>query len=465
VTTLLPGPSNSEYAPPVMTVSSPGGAVTVPEQWRDRLVAELAARWSRVAIYDRYYEGEQSLMFASDKFRSTFGRRIAHLRDNWCPLVVDAVEERMTVQGFRFGDDPAADKDAWEIWQANDLDSYSQVAHTESLIAGESYALVAPGPVITIEHASQMIVACSKSNRRIRLAALKQWVDDSGYVNATLYLPDEIYKWRSDTKNPQTTRWVVREVPGETWPILNPAGVVPVVPLSNRARLLGGGRSELHDVLPLQDAANKLLADMLVAAEYAAFRQRWVVGLDIETDAATNQPKAPFNAAVDRVWQAEDPNARFGEFSESQLSNYVVGIEKVIQHIATITRTPPHYFYLGGNFPSGESIKSAEVGLVAKAKRKMRHFGEAWEDALRVAFRMTGDPRAFAVTAETIWADPEYRTEGEHIDALLKQKALEVPKEVLWEKAGYSPQEITRFASFPAPEPVVPMPPGATPEG
>ena len=45
---------------------------------------------------------------------------------------------------------------------------------------------------------------------------------------------------------------------------------------------------------------------------------------------------------------------------------------------------------------------------------------------------------------ETIWGDPETRTESEHIDAVIKQKAIGIADEILQEKAGYSPQEIAR---------------------
>ena len=53
----------------------------------------------------------------------------------------------------------------------------------------------------------------------------------------------------------------------------------------------------------------------------------------------------------------------------------------LIQHVAAQTRTPPHYL-LGamGSFPSGESLKATETGLVAKVRRKMLSFGEGWEE-------------------------------------------------------------------------------------
>jgi hypothetical protein len=168
---------------------------------------------------------------------------------------------------------------------------------------------------------------------------------------------------------------------------------------------------------------------------------------------------------------SENPAVKFGEFNQTDLAPYVKSVEMMVQHIASQTRTPPHYFYLSGQFPSGESIKSAETGLVAKARRKMRHLSEAWEEVMRLAFSVEDDERAEFSEAETIWADPESRTEGEHTDATLKKKALGVPLQQLWVDLGYSPQEIARFKEMHEEmaawtvQPALPpaAPPGGTP--
>lgn len=64
---------------------------------------------------------------------------------------------------------------------------------------------------------------------------------------------------------------------------------------------------------------------------------------------------------------------------------------------------------------------------------------------MRLAFAVKGDPRKDAHLAETIWRDAEYRSEAEHIDALLKLNSLGVPRQQLWQDAGYTPAQIERF--------------------
>src|SRR5207253_2424941 len=101
-----------------------------------------------------YYRGRHPLGFASPKFRAAFGGLFGAFADNWCPIIVDAVEERLNVEGFRF-DDKEADADAWDIWQANNLDADSQLAHVEALVYGKAFVSVwadADGnPAITAE--------------------------------------------------------------------------------------------------------------------------------------------------------------------------------------------------------------------------------------------------------------------------------------------------------------------------
>ena len=431
-----------------------------PEEWRDSLNARLDARRPSIEHREAYYEGVHRLAFATSKFREAFGTLFSAFSDNWCGVVVDAAVERLEVQGFRFGDDDA-DEDAARIWQANNLDAGSAIAHETAIATSESSLLVSPNPDdddtprITVEHPSQMIVASSPADHRHREAAFKKWVDDDGHAMATLYLPDGIYKWRTRDKwkGGKKPKWTLRDADGEEdgYAGENPLGIVPVVPLLNRPNMRGEGRSDLDGVIPQQDAVNKLVADMLVASEFAAFRQRWAAGIEVPVDPETGEPiRKVFDAALDRIFAVGNEDAKFGTFEATELGNYVKAIEMVVQHIAAQTRTPPHYL-LGqsGAFPSGESLKATETGLVAKVRRKMVTFGESHEEAMRLAFRLIGDDdKAEALDAETIWRDPESRTESQVVDALTKMKDLGVPRKALWQRWGASPAEMTRWEAW-----------------
>lgn len=437
-----------------------------------KLDDRLIARRPHLAKLDRYYEGDHPLLFASQRFKKAFGGTFDAFADNWCELVVDSVEERLTPTGFRLGDAAEGDAEAWRIWQANGLDADSQIGHTNALVHGAGYVMIGPGddpatPLITIEDAHEVLVEHDPARRRDRVAAIKRYRDDNdGVEYATLYTPNWVWRFQAKAPDPHVTvtqalRWERRDIDGRAWPERNEAGVVPIVPLYNRPRGRRGkidtwGRSELGPVIPQQNAINKLVMDLLVTSEFSAFPQRWATGLMDDTeDANQGSAEGPtefeqrverFVAGASTLFTVEDDKTKFGQFAAADLGNFVKAIEMMVQHIASQTRTPPHYFYLSGNFPSGESIKSAETGLVAKARRKMRHFGEGWEEVIRVAGLFAGNEElAAAHSAETMWADPESRSESERVDALTKLATLGVPQRQLWEDAGYSPQQIARF--------------------
>ena len=428
-----------------------------PLLWIKLLGDALTRRWQGSKIYDDYYRGEARLPQGPTIATQVYRRLLRESRSNWAELVVDAVNERLRVIGFRWSGSEGADLELWrDLWQSNNLDARSDEVHVESLVWGYAYTLVWPdssGSVkITPEHPAEVICYAPASDRHSTMAALKRWQDDWGYWNATLYTPGAIYKYvsaqgSSHSVFPPTTQWVVRDVVGETWPLPNPYGMVPVIEFANNPRMLTGGRSELGGgQLDIIDRINETVFNRMLAAQFAAFRQKWVTGMEIPRDPETGEPQEPFKAAVDRLWMSENPDAKFGEFSEATLANYISAAEADIQHLAAISRTPAHYLLPHGPMPSGEALKAAETGLVAKVRRRQRFFGESWESMLRLALLMQGDPRSSDVSCETLWADPESRSDAQIADAALKLAQIGVPAEMLWEMSGFfSPQQIGRM--------------------
>lgn len=412
-----------------------------PEWWADRLLAKLNKRRPELERLERYYNGRVPLAYATSRFRQEFGTMLSAINDNWCQLVVAAVDERLNLDSFRVGTDEELTARAAAIWAANDMDLDAQVAHTEALKLRECAVIVWPSstqgapPVITIEHPEHVIVELDPENRSKRLAAIKAWRDEEHGQCVTVYLPDQIHKLRRGKNG-----WENREDP-----IDNPFKVVPVVAIANRPGLCDESVSEIENILSKQDMINKLLADMIVAAEYSAFRQRWATGVDIPRATDTDVTAEDFMAAVDRLWSTTAPDAKFGEFEQTDLTVYVKAVEMLVQHIASQTATPAHYLLNTGQLPSGESLRAAEAPLVAKARRKQGVFGGAWAEVMRLALTMDGkqlDPATHKITA--VWADPETRTESEHVDAVTKMKALELPTEMLWEMIGLTADDIRR---------------------
>jgi hypothetical protein len=448
-----------------------------PEMWRQALLWELQYRQMPLRLHFAYYSGDHSLPRAPQAARDAYKRLLRQSRTNWIQLIVDSVAERLEVVGFRFGDQQG-DDDAWMIWQANEMDADSELAQTDALIAGVNYVSVWPddtspvGVTIMSEHPTQTIVAYDPDNRRQRIAALKTW-RDPGYIRAWLATTSEVVEWVAPSVGmPPIGSTTQMMWSGAEWQIVseyaNPLGEVPIVELRPRPvtqPLIVGqipGRSEMDGVLDIQDRINTTILNRMIATEYAAFRQKWATGmtLPVARDPVTGEElldtsgspmhQSPFEIAVDRLLVAEDAGVKFGEFSESDLAGYISSVAADVTHMAAITRTPPHYLLGQIVNASGDALKAAEAGLVAKVRTRARHFGEAWEEVMRLAFAAIGDGRAVDFQCETIWADFETRSEAQLVDALVKMSTIGVPLEVLWQRWGASPQEIERWKQMSA---------------
>jgi Phage portal protein, SPP1 Gp6-like len=439
--------------------------VTIEEVTMVRLLAKLEERAPLVDLYTDYYEGRHRLAFVTAPYRQAFGRMLAGVSDNWCGLVVQAGTERLEVQAFVVGDgsDIELDAAALDLWRREGLELDASLAFAEAAKIGESYLLVtvdADGVAhITVEHPRQFIVERHPADRRIITAALKAWWSDAyDEMHITLWTPDAIIR-RARRRNGV---WVVPRDNGDQ-DEGNPFGEVPVAALVNDPQMIpaspplslliaphsapdvpiGLGRSDLSDIISSQDAIDQLISNMLIAAEFAAFRQRWATGLEIPKDPDTGEPIQPFRAAVERVWVSEKPDTRFGEFAPTDLQNYINAITWHVQSIASRTRIPPHILMSGsGNWPSGESLRAAETGLLSKVHSKMRSFTPALTRALSLGLRAEGVD-APMITVD--WVDPERRIESEFADSLIKKLALGVPPQQLWADAGYSPEQIALF--------------------
>jgi len=428
-------------------------AVESPEWWRDRLYKKLDERRKYADCMRRYYDGDPPLSPIADKAHEAFRRLLRQARLNVAGLVVDATVERMHIDGIRLGDSETGDREAWRIWQANNLDGASAKLIAEAVKVGRAFMLVAPNPrdpstpIVTPEDMTQAIVDYRPGHLAERAAGLKTWIDDwTGRLMATVYLPNWIYKFEASMPPAGTSmppRWEPRRVESEPWPAPNPLRVVPLIEIQAKPDLLGNAYSELHDVLDVQDRINKTLIDRMMAQEFSAFRQRWMTGYELPTD-SSGQVIEPFKSAVDRLWVVEDETVKFGEFEATDLKPYLLAVDADVQHMAARTRTPSQYLLGSMANISGDSLKAAESGLVSKVRERMDPVGEGVEEFTRTYLRAGGDTRPMDAI-EVIWRNPEFRTEGELVDALVKMSGLGVPREALWERWGASQTEIARW--------------------
>lgn len=421
----------------------------------ERALATLAARRPAYTRYAAYYDGQHPLAFATTKFRDAFGSLFATFADNLCPAVVDAVADRLLVEGLGVEDGPdTVATAAWALWQANRMDRRAGEVHLEALRTGDAYVLVWPNaagqPVLYPNAAAACQVQYDVEDPGVVLWGSKQWWADDGRARVNLYYPDRIEKWAT----PQPVKghaWPTRasafeawEVPGEPWPLPNPWGAVPLFHFGNNADLGQPGRSELQNVLPLQNALNKAVTDQLVAQEFVAFPQRWATGLEVDVDPTTGKPIPPFTPGVERIWAVASETAKFGEFAQARLTEFIATQDALRAEIARVSGTPLHYLLLqSGDFPSGEAMRTAEARFLAKVRDRQVAFGNTWEDVLSFALRVAGS--AADATLSTLWRDPTPRNEKEQAEVATLKAGLGVSNTQLLRELGYSDPQIKQM--------------------
>lgn len=407
--------------------------------------------------FDAYYEGEQPLSYMHPELVQQLEGQVRQVVINWPQMVVDALEERLDIEGFRRPDQAEGDTQLWEIWQDNDMDSGSQRAHVEALALGRSYVTVgAPdsagdAPIITDESALDMIATTDPRTRQTA-AAVRRWSSDGAELQAriadraTLYLPDSTIIYRKDG-----TGWV--EMP-ELRNNHN-LGAVPVVPIVNRERRKRPlGVSELKLVIPLSDAACKIATDMMVGANFHALPRYYAAGV-AESDFVdeNGNPISVWKTVTGRIFATENEQAKLGTFAASDLSNFHKTLDALAQLVASLCGMPPHYLgFTTDNPASADAIRSSEARLVKRAERKQGMFDAGWEQVMRLAMRVeTGawDPELRRL--ETAWRDPSTPTVAQVADAATKTyQAGIVPLRFTRRRLGYRDAEIRQMEEMDA---------------
>jgi hypothetical protein len=216
---------------------------------------------------------------------------------------------------------------------------------------------------------------------------------------------------------------------------------VPLIEVPNNPRLLTGGVSEIADVICIQDRVNKTLADRLMTQDYGAFPQKWAIGFPTEDEDGNPQR---VDVGRDRMVQSDLAETRFGQWESAPLDPYSAAKREDVKDIASRTRTPAQYLLGEMSNVNGETLKASESGLVSKVRQRHRTAGEGLEEISRLARKAAkiGGPDE---AMETIWRNPEFRTEGELTDSLVKMATIGVPHEALWQRWGASQQEIERW--------------------
>jgi hypothetical protein len=422
-----------------------------PDWWLDRLYKRLRARQPIIKDYDAWYSGEHPAPRGHEKATLLLQRLLETVGLNILPRLADAATERMQVEGFKVNG--KHNDDIWAIWQGNNFDAGSRMVLQEEKALSESYVLVDPNlnaadvPTMTPEHPEQAIVehvpGIGVAPYRMGLKVLVDDTGDTPLRYAFLLGPDRIEVYAAPTR--VSTGWALR--PGweyqESLSGDNPLDECPLVPFTNRPRMLKDSRPEWYPALPIQKRINKTLLDRMAMQDEGAFKAMWATGLDIPVDPETGQPVEPFRRALDRAFINENPEGKFGQLEAEDIRQMLLAVKDDVMAGAIVVPTPPDQFL-------GEIVNVSEGGLEAARDSLTRrvnlhkdHDGESFETVARLTLKAAGKDVPNAQAMETNWVNDENVTEAAKADAAVKWTATGVPREALWERfLGASPDEI-----------------------
>lgn len=374
-------------------------------------VTDWTSRYRGYRLYRDYDAGRHRSAFATEAFEKQFRDVLEEARENLCPAVIRAFTDKLNVTGWEGGGAERAEAAAEDLG----LPRVSNMARREALRCGDGFVLVWPDgqnkPRPWPHRAEQFAVKPDPDDPAELAWAAKIWVGPRGYGRVNVYYPDRCERWvtvrevrtASERSTASTGDSPVDSLTTDTWPLKPTAwteytgddddpggpvithtfGRVPVVWWAFDPDTIGGhGRSILRDVVPIQDALNKSLADLIVGGESFAQPLRYLLRYQprqrINPD--TGQPeteKLKYDATKNKLLgiPGEGPMGQLDPPDATKLTSVQ---DAYALKVARVVGIPSYYFtQSSGDVPSGASLRVLSSRLTAGVEDMQQDFGPA----------------------------------------------------------------------------------------
>lgn len=418
-------------------------------------------------LYREYYDGIQKTQ-VTERVRQFLNIQAdADFTVNYCPIVVNAKADRLKVKGFQTEDKQS--ETFWDWWRKSRMDKQSGQVHRGAIRDADSFVLIewdnltgTPRFYHEPAYAGDGVMVYYSEERRNEIKfASKQWRCNHG-MNAgkerrlNLYFPDRIEKYISKDdiaygrylpyEDEETTverghlglcglvRWINRK--GE------PLGI-PVVHFKNDDDGDGFGRSQLANVIPLQDVLNKTMIDLIATMDVEGFGllvgygQNWSSDAKVGPGAIVSTSKSPQEARLERL-NGTSPVGMLAAYSA------------IVMEIARVSGTPLSYFQTSGQVAAEGTMKQQEITLISQVEKSQTDFGNSWEDVMVIARRLHNTFGQGVmnedVLIDTLWHNAESRNAKEETEiAVMKVEKLQVPASQVQLELGYEANDVAKF--------------------
>lgn len=427
-------------------------------------------RLERIARYMRgRHEPPYTPKGASTEYRWLTRR----CKDNFLPLVTSVISQNLHIDGFKPSsaspDDIDTDLDitkdpGWSAWMANRMISRQHGVHRAVVKYGCAYVTVLPGTIANLDNdtgsinTTDMPVINAYSPRTMTalyadditdewpiIALMERVINDAknpGQARRVVTLFDDTNRYilvGSAGRSPTKLTWPTADDPilsGMPIVAAHDMGICPVqrftyeVDLDADTECIG----EIEPLMSLQDQINFHTFNLMLAEQFAAFRQRYVSGMQPVDE--QGREARPFKPGVDRLWVSEDSDTKFGEFSETNLKQILDTREATIRHMSTISQIPPYHLLGALVNLSADALSAARDGLDRKIDELRAVMTDPWRNVFRLCSKATKDQQGWMdLHGRIIWRDTSARSFAATIDGLGKAaQMLGVPAHELWRR-------------------------------
>lgn len=371
----------------------------------------------------------------------------------WGDLIVSSIAQTLYVEGYR-RPDARDDVGAWRVWQANGMDGHQVALHRAAITYGKAYLTVLPGqandeamPTMRGVSPRQMVAVYDDPLDEWPKYAMRVAVSgDRSELRIALF--DDAAVYRLTAATPETG--LMGELKMSADPVEHGAGCCPVIRFAHRFDLEGRSTGEIEPIIPLLGRIDQTTFDRLVVQRFAAFVVRWITGMSADESAQANGMTVDQVVAKMKIGDflmSPDVDTKFGSLPASPLDGFIASKDADVRELASITQSPVHEVLGQMANLSADALAAARASQTAKSDEIKHVFGEAHEQALRLASHIAGDEESASdFTAQVRWKDTQIRSLAQAADALGKMsQMLGVPLEMLWERIpGFTDFDVER---------------------
>jgi hypothetical protein len=423
---------------------------------------------------------------------------------NVCEPILDAEADRLQVKGFTVtvADNEALSETlterAWSIWKKSRMDEGQMSVHYCACRDADSYLITWFDPTEN-EQESRLTfnrqydgetagvdMLYTDDDPTMPIAAVKIWTVERPVVGNSktgrtqrknVYYHNRVEKYinTSATGSFASAKWrpladgdpgwddelqpaQLTDVYGNTYTAMvmwlttdgTPDGDalgLPVFHFRHQARGEALGRSTLAPIVPgVQDAINMSGLSLLAAEQLSGFKVTFATKFDPKESEIKIAPGGI-------VYNLED--GTFGQLGETNLIQLQDTLNTWIKIAATLTKTPLTFFNQTGQMPAEGTLRQQEISLVAKTRTNQTAFGNAYEDAIRYAFKLEAvhgnDLGVDLATVDDLeivceWESAVLRNERDDTElALMRLTQHAIPLAQAQREMGYSPEQIATF--------------------